>query len=48
MWMDFANKVIVITGASDGIGVGLARRLAPERARLVLAARSSPERERSR
>lgn len=41
--MTFANKVIVITGASDGIGAELARQLARERPRLVLAARN-PER----
>jgi short-subunit dehydrogenase len=38
--MAFANKVIVITGASDGIGAELARQLARERPKLVLAARS--------
>ena len=37
--MTFADKVIVITGASDGIGAELARQLASERPRLVLAAR---------
>jgi len=37
--MSFANKVIVITGGSAGIGAELARQLAPERPRLVLAAR---------
>jgi short-subunit dehydrogenase len=35
----FADKVIVITGASDGIGAELARQLAPEKPKLVLAAR---------
>lgn len=39
--MAFANKVVVITGASDGIGAELARQLAPEKPRLVLAARSA-------
>src|SRR5512137_923100 len=37
--MSFADKVIVITGASDGIGAELARQLAPEKPKLVLAAR---------
>jgi short-subunit dehydrogenase len=41
--MAFGNKVIVITGASDGIGAELARQLARERPKLVLAARN-PER----
>ncbi|MGL4230095.1 MAG: SDR family oxidoreductase [Casimicrobium sp.] len=35
----FQNKVIVITGASDGIGAELARQLAPHKPKLVLAAR---------
>ena len=39
--MAFENKVIVITGASDGIGAELARQLARERPRLVLAARGA-------
>jgi short-subunit dehydrogenase len=38
--MQFEGKVIVITGASDGIGAELARQLAREKARLVLAART--------
>ena len=37
--MSFASKVIVITGASDGIGAELARQLSRDRPRLVLAAR---------
>ncbi len=37
--MSFANRVIVITGASDGIGAELARQLARDRPMLVLAAR---------
>ena len=37
--MSFANKVIVITGASEGIGAELARQLASEKPKLVLAAR---------
>jgi short-subunit dehydrogenase len=38
--MAFTEQVIVITGASDGIGAELARQLSPEKPRLVLAARS--------
>jgi NADP-dependent 3-hydroxy acid dehydrogenase YdfG len=37
--MTFAGKVVVITGASEGIGAEIARQLAPERPKLVLAAR---------
>lgn len=36
----FAEKVIVVTGASEGIGRALALTLAPQRPRLVLAARN--------
>jgi short-subunit dehydrogenase len=41
-----ANKTIVITGASAGIGAGLAARLAEDGHSLVLAARRRPELER--
>lgn len=37
--MSYTGKVIVITGASDGIGAEIARQLAAEKPRLVLAAR---------
>jgi len=37
--MSFTDKVIVITGASDGIGAELARQLSVDKPRLVLAAR---------
>ncbi len=36
----FANKTVVLTGASEGIGAEIARQLAPEKPRLVLAARN--------
>lgn len=38
--MSFANKTIVITGASAGIGQALAISLAQQGANLVLAARN--------
>jgi NAD(P)-dependent dehydrogenase (short-subunit alcohol dehydrogenase family) len=36
----FANQVVVVTGASEGIGRALCLALAPQRPRLVLAARN--------
>jgi short-subunit dehydrogenase len=38
----YAGKVVVVTGASQGIGKALCRELAPQRPRLVLAARDAP------
>jgi short-subunit dehydrogenase len=38
--MDIKNKVIIVTGASDGIGRATARKLAAAGAKVVLAARS--------
>ena len=38
--MDIKNKVVIITGASQGIGLETAKLLASQGARLVLAARS--------
>ena len=46
--MKFGDKVIVITGASDGIGAEIARQLAPEHPKLVLAARGAEGLERVR
>lgn len=40
---DLRGKVVVLTGASRGIGVAMARRLANEGARLVLTARNAEE-----
>jgi short-subunit dehydrogenase len=38
----YAGKVVILTGASQGIGKALALALAPQRPRLVLAARDRP------
>jgi short-subunit dehydrogenase len=38
--MEIKNKVIIVTGASDGIGLAVARKLAHAGAKVVLAARS--------
>lgn len=44
--MNFKNRVIIVTGASSGIGLSLARRAAEEGAFVVLAARSVEKLER--
>ena len=41
--ISFRGKVILITGGSRGLGLGLARRLGAEGARLVLLARDAAE-----
>lgn len=38
--MDLKNKIVIVTGASDGIGLETSRLLAGQGARVVLAARS--------
>src|SRR5829696_4415727 len=46
--IDFAGRVVVITGGSRGLGLVIARRLAAEGARLCLLARDEAELERAR
>jgi NAD(P)-dependent dehydrogenase (short-subunit alcohol dehydrogenase family) len=46
--MDFAHRVVVITGGSRGLGLALARRFAAEGARVVLLARTAQDLDRAR
>ena len=46
--MDFAGRVVVITGGSRGLGLVIAHQLAAEGARLVLLARDDGELDRAR
>jgi NAD(P)-dependent dehydrogenase (short-subunit alcohol dehydrogenase family) len=46
--MDFAGRVVVITGGSRGLGLVMARQFAAEGARLVLLARDAGELDRAR
>jgi short-subunit dehydrogenase len=41
--MRLANKVIIITGASKGLGVSMSEICAQEGAKVVLVARSKPK-----
>ena len=40
MHIDLSGRTVLVTGASRGIGVGIARRLASEGAAVAIAARS--------
>ena len=46
--LDFRGRTVVITGGSRGLGLLIARELAAEGARLVLAARNKDELDRAR
>lgn len=46
-WYSFRNKVVVITGGSRGLGLTIARRLAEEKAHLVVLARDREELQRA-
>jgi NAD(P)-dependent dehydrogenase (short-subunit alcohol dehydrogenase family) len=46
--MDFKNRVVLITGASRGLGLVLARQFAEEGAKLAICARDAEELERAR
>lgn len=40
MFQDFTNKVVIVTGASQGIGAGVAKQFAKNGAKVVLVART--------
>ena len=41
--MDIKDKVVIVTGASEGIGLALGRLLSQQGAKVILSARSADE-----